>query len=84
MNTLQMLMPDLVPTAPLSIQVEVRNVYGEQKVYPICEKAKLFAEIAGTKTLTHCALTQIEQLGYLIQAQAPAVSVGKLKSPSFR
>ena len=50
------------PSAIGKIEVEVRSVYGEKKVYPICEKAKLFAEIAGTKPMTHRLLTQIEAL----------------------
>jgi hypothetical protein len=29
--------------------VEIRNVYGVEQVYPVCNKAKLFASIAGTK-----------------------------------
>tara|TARA_R100000664_G_C2730491_1_gene121166 strand:- start:744 stop:995 length:252 start_codon:yes stop_codon:yes gene_type:complete len=46
------------------IVVEIRNVYGEDKVYPVCEHAKIFADIAGTKTLTEDTLDKIESLGY--------------------
>lgn len=46
------------------IKVEVRDVYGRQKVYPICENAKRFARIAGTTTLTFGTLKLIEELGY--------------------
>lgn len=57
-------------TAPASdtkmILIEVKNVYGELKVYPVCPRARCFADIAGTKTLTHAALCLIEQLGYAI------------------
>jgi hypothetical protein len=49
------------------ITVEVRNVYGVVKYYPICERAKLFASIAGTVTLTPQALNQIQALGYTIK-----------------
>jgi formate-dependent phosphoribosylglycinamide formyltransferase (GAR transformylase) len=50
----------------MQITIEVRNVYGTPKVYPVCDRAKAFAKIAGTNTLTHAALCQIEALGYLI------------------
>lgn len=50
----------------MQIVVEVKSVYGEDKVYPVCDKAKLFAEMLGTKTLTHSALIYIERLGYEI------------------
>lgn len=44
--------------------IEIRNVYGVEKVYPVCEKAHTFAEIAGTKTLTVEVLDRIKALGY--------------------
>jgi hypothetical protein len=50
------------------IEVEVKDVYGVTKYYPICEKAQLFADIAGTKTLTVQAIKKIEALGYSIKA----------------
>jgi hypothetical protein len=50
------------------IEVEVKDVYGVTKYYPICEKAQLFADIAGTKTLTVETIKKIEALGYSIKA----------------
>lgn len=49
------------------ITVQVRSVYGAVKYYPMCEKAKLFASIAGTVTLTPQALNQIQALGYTVK-----------------
>ena len=49
-----------------SIQIEVRNVYGENKVYPICTTAKTFARIAGTTTLTVDTMNCIISLGYAV------------------
>jgi ATP phosphoribosyltransferase len=51
-----------------NITVEVRDVYGQVKFYPTCDSAKLFADIAGTKTLTADALKKIEALGYVVTA----------------
>lgn len=51
----------------MTIQVEIRNVYGEEKIYPICEKAKLFAQLAGQKTLMQRDIAIIKQLGYTIE-----------------
>jgi hypothetical protein len=31
--------------------VEKKSVYGNQLIYPVCNKAKLFASISGNKTL---------------------------------
>lgn len=52
------------------IQIEVRNVYGSLKIYPICGIAKTFADIAGSKTLTCSTVKKIESLGYAIQSSA--------------
>lgn len=51
---------------PNEIRIEVRNVYGVVKYYPMCERAKLFAGIAGTVTLTPQALGKIRSLGFTI------------------
>ena len=57
-----------------TIQVEVKDVYGTLKYYPLCEKAQLFADIAGTKTLTLQAIKKIEALGYSISASTRAIT----------
>jgi hypothetical protein len=51
------------------ITIHIRNVYGEDKAYPVCEKAKLFTDIAGTKTLRPCDLNYIQALGYKISVK---------------
>lgn len=57
-------------TAPLpklgSLVVRVDRVYGNLVTYPVCERAKLIAEIAGSKTLTHATLCYAERLGFEI------------------
>jgi hypothetical protein len=47
----------------MQIKVEIRNVYGNLSFYPVCDKAKLFAAIAGTKTLTATVLSNVAALG---------------------
>jgi hypothetical protein len=55
------------------ITIHIRNVYGEDKAYPVCEKAKLFTDIAGTKTLRPCDLNYIQALGYKISVKQQEV-----------
>jgi hypothetical protein len=50
-----------------TIQVRIKDVYGTPKAYPVCDKAKLFAKLAGTATLTHDARQIIMALGYNIE-----------------
>jgi len=59
----------------MKILVDVREVYGNRAVYPLCDTAKLFAALAGTKTLTHHALQPIERLGYLIEVKQKEVTL---------
>lgn len=58
----------------MQIKVEVRSVYGNTMVYPACADARRFAEIAGTKTLSHGVLCLIEALGYTIIQTSPSVT----------
>ena len=53
-----------------SIIVEVRMYTAERKVYPHCDKARHFARIAATKTLTPRVLAHIENLGYHIETES--------------
>jgi len=46
-----------------AIVIKIKNVYGENKAYPVCEHAKIIAEIAGTRTMTPENLKRIERLG---------------------
>ena len=57
---------DQVDSMKLEILVEIKNVYGNEKIYPACEKASLFCDIAGTKTITDETKVLIKQLGYTI------------------
>lgn len=51
----------------MKIKVEVKNVYGNETIYPACEKAKIFASFKGQKTLTHNDIAKIKDLGYTIE-----------------
>ncbi len=52
----------------MHIEINYREIYGEDKAYPVCQTARLFAAMTGTKTLTPSALRYIAQLGYEIRA----------------
>ena len=57
------------------IKVTIKNVYGNQTIYPACESAKIFARLAGTKTLTMDAIQDIKKLGYTVHVCQPALSL---------
>jgi hypothetical protein len=45
------------------IQIQIRNVYGEEKAYPANDAAKGIANIAGTKTLPRWVLLNVLAMG---------------------
>lgn len=55
----------------MNITVEIKNVYGNNTVYPVCNTAKIFADIAGTKTLTFETIQSIKALGFKVIVQQP-------------
>lgn len=57
----------------MNIVVGVKHVYGNRTVYPICQKAKNLARLAGTTTLTARAIQTIKELGYVIHTQIETI-----------
>ena len=53
--------------------VEKKNVYGVERVYPVCKKAKLFARISGNKTLLDEDRKLISELGYTFSTKAEEI-----------
>ena len=52
-----------------TITIEIKDVYGQPKVYPVCDKAQIFADIAGTKTLLPPDIQRIQALGYTVKVK---------------
>ena len=49
-----------------SLIVEKKNVYGVERVYPVCNKAKILTALTGNKTLLDVDIKLIKQLGYTL------------------
>jgi len=47
-----------------SLIVEKKNVYGVERVYPVCTKSHILARISGNKTLLPEVIEEIKKLGY--------------------
>lgn len=56
-----------------TITIQIRNVYGKLKAYPVCNRAEAFARIAGSKTLTLSTLCEIRNMGYDIKQESSIV-----------
>tara|TARA_R110002167_G_scaffold62049_1_gene175302 strand:- start:360 stop:566 length:207 start_codon:yes stop_codon:yes gene_type:complete len=51
------------------ITVMLKDVYGNRLVYPVCEDAQRFANIAGTKTLSRDVITTIKAMGFDVKVK---------------
>lgn len=58
-----------------TIVIEARDIYGQLKFYPKCAQAQVFADIAGTKTLSETNLRRIKKLGYLLDIERPTINL---------
>ena len=57
----------------MQLVVTKKNVYGVERVYPICTKAKLFASISGNKTLLPDVIELIKKLGYNLTTESEKI-----------
>jgi hypothetical protein len=64
-------MENQINSLPKQIIVGVQRIAGKDAFVPICPKAKTFAELAGTKTITHSAMGKIRFLGYTVKINQP-------------
>ena len=57
----------------MEIIVCIRNVYGNELIYPVCEQAKLFTQLSGRKTLSPADIGVIEKLGFTVVVEIPTL-----------
>ena len=47
-----------------NLQVVVKNVYGNDLIYPACNTTKMITELTGTKTLVPYQINILKKIGY--------------------
>ena len=57
----------------MELVVSKKNVYGVERVYPVFNKAKLFATISGNKTLLPEVIELIKKLGYNLTTESEKI-----------
>jgi len=57
----------------MKLVVSKKNVYGVERIYPVCTKAKIFASISGNKTLLPEVIEQIKKLGYNLTTESEKI-----------
>lgn len=51
----------------MNIKVQFKRVYGNELIYPVCDKSKIFAQMLNAKTLTSNTIRYIKDLGYTVE-----------------
>ena len=49
------------------IKVQIKNIYGNDCIYPACEKSRVFVRMLNQKTLTMKDIVNIKALGFTIE-----------------
>lgn len=49
---------------PMELIIKIKNVYGNEAIYPVCEKGGSLAKFKGQKTFTRRDIDILKQLGY--------------------
>ncbi len=57
----------------MQIKVKIRSVYGVRRVYPVCDKARLFTRLTGRKTLSDQDIEIIKSLGFVVEAETQSI-----------
>lgn len=61
--------------AQMVVQIEVKVVYGMETIYPANDKARIFAALAGKKTLNSGDLIRVRELGFSVERVMGKVEV---------
>ena len=56
-----------------TIIVKRQSSWGNEWIYPVCTKAKLFASISGNKTLLPGVIELIKKLGYNLTTESEKI-----------
>jgi phosphate/sulfate permease len=55
--------------------IEVKQVYGNEMIYPANDTAQVFADLVGTKTLSRMKLALIQGLGYVVEIKQQSLTI---------
>jgi len=48
----------------MKLKLQLKSVYGVERIYPICDISKRLANFKGSKTFTHSDIMQLSNIGY--------------------
>ena len=57
----------------MQLIVEVKNVYGVERIYAVCNNAKLITKLKQSKTLNKEDISILRELGYTIETKQSTI-----------
>ena len=57
----------------MQLIVEIKNIYGVERIYAVCNNAKLITKLKQSKTLSKDDISILRELGYTIQTKQPTI-----------
>ncbi len=55
----------------MQITVEIKNRYGVDRIYPVCDRAKIYIGFTGNITLSQSDIDRIKALGDTVEVKTP-------------
>ena len=57
----------------MQLIVEIKSVYGVNRIYAVCNNAKLITKLKQSKTLNKEDISILRELGYTIETKQPTI-----------
>jgi len=57
------------------VMVQIKNVYGAEKIYPVNTPGQLLAKLVGQKTLTRDNIAIIREMGFTVEVVQDRVTL---------
>ena len=57
----------------MQLIVEIKSVYGVQRIYAVCNNSKLITKLKQSKTLNKDDISILRELGYTIETKQPTI-----------
>lgn len=58
-----------------TLRIQIKEPYGVETIYPVCDVARLFCELLRQKTLTRRDVEVLKRLGYVFEVVTEVRSV---------
>jgi hypothetical protein len=57
----------------MSVILDIKNVYGNELIYPVCETSKELLKLTGKKTFNRTDINILKNLGYQITLKSKEI-----------